>query len=110
MSAEPIASRGHGDGRFRLTVRVSESAREAYRMLGPTSEVPEGALVAAFHRDGQTGQLGPVYVMEHRGQNWSYAVYDAEGYAMEQGVQLCERCHLESPTGGLFGLPKTRDR
>jgi hypothetical protein len=86
---------------------VSESARASYVALRPDLELPDGAIIAAFHRDAKTGQPGPVYVMTRDRGAWKYAVFDAGGRASEHGpLTLCERCHAEAPSGGLFGLPR----
>lgn len=107
LNAAPITSRGHGASSYLMDVRVSADLRESYRSLRPGLVAPSGALVAAFHKDAKTGRPGPVYVMERRGEAWSYQAYEADGRAAEHGVlTLCERCHAESPSGGLFGLPR----
>ncbi|MCC6900336.1 MAG: hypothetical protein IT377_15265 [Polyangiaceae bacterium] len=86
---------------------MSESMVESYRALRPGLTVPDGALIAAFHTDERTGAAGPVYVMERVGQGWKYSAFDADGRATEHGaLALCERCHAEAPSGGLFGLPR----
>lgn len=90
-----------------MDVRVSPNEREAYLALGPGPTLPSGSVVAAFHKDAKTGRPGPVYVMERQGSAWKYLAFEADGRAAEHGVlTLCERCHAESPTGGLFGLPR----
>lgn len=90
-----------------MDVRVSESARAAYLSLHPGSTLPEGSVIAAFHKREKSGDPGPVYVMERRENGWSYSAYQPDGRPDEHGVlTLCERCHAESPNGGLFGLPK----
>lgn len=104
---EPFASRGHGASSYLIDVRVSPAEREAYLSLRPGLSLPAGTLVAAFHTDAKTGRPGPVYVMERQGSGWKYSAFEASGRAAEHGVlTLCERCHAESPTGGLFGLPR----
>lgn len=103
----PIASRGHGAGQYELSIRVTPAERERYVELGGSAEMPVGTLVAAVHRDVRQGQPGPLFVMEKRAQGWSYLALDARGFPREHGVlSLCERCHRESPSGGLFGLPR----
>ncbi|GMV17099.1 MAG: hypothetical protein AMXMBFR56_53230 [Polyangiaceae bacterium] len=104
---EPFASRGHGASAYLIDVRVSPAAREAYLALRPDQSLPSGTLVAAFHKDAKTGRPGPIYVMERQGSGWKYSAFEASGRTAEHGVlTLCERCHAESPTGGLFGLPR----
>lgn len=105
---KPFPSRGHGAGQYEITVKLDPSERARYLELGGRAELPQGTVVAAFHRDTRTGRPGPIYVMQREAQGWAYSAFDAEGLATEHGVlSLCQRCHLESPSGGLFGLPRS---
>lgn len=107
VTPKPFRSSGHGAAGTLVSVRVPESMLESYRALRPGLAVPSGTLVAAFHTDERTSNPGPVYVMERVGDAWKYSAFDAEGRATEHGaLALCERCHAESPSGGLFGLPR----
>ena len=107
MTTEPFPSRGHGAGRYTLELRVSPESREAYVALMPGTTLPNGALIAAFHRESRLGQPGPIYTMEKRGDAWSFRVYGPDGIPAEAGLtELCARCHAESPTDQLFGLPR----
>ena len=90
-----------------MTIRVSPSVRDPYVQLGGGADLPVGAVVAAFHRNVRQAQPGPVFVMEKQERGWRYLAFDARGFAAEHGVlNLCERCHRESPSGALFGLPR----
>jgi len=90
-----------------MTVRVQPDALEEYVAHGSRASLPPGTIIAAFHRDSRRGQPGPVYVMTRTTAGWTYGAYEPSGFAAEHGVLgLCERCHLEAPSGGLFGLPR----
>jgi hypothetical protein len=103
----PIPSKGHGSGQYQITVRVQPDALGDYVAHGSRATMPLGTVVAAFHRDARRGQSGPVYVMTRAASGWTYTAYEPSGFAAEHGVlALCERCHLEAPSGGLFGLPR----
>jgi hypothetical protein len=106
VNPTPFVSKGHGASRTLVSIRVSASVAESYRGLRPDLTLPTGTIVAAFHTDAKTGAPGPVYVMEREADRWKYSALDADGRTSEHGLALCERCHAESPTSGLFGLPR----
>jgi hypothetical protein len=109
VDTEPFPSQGHGAHRYLIDVRVSPDGVDAYRALLPSTRFPPGTITAAFHKDATTGKPGPIYVMEKREDGWRYAVYGPDGSAVEHGLlELCERCHAESRSDSLFGLPHAK--
>jgi hypothetical protein len=110
VNATPFVSRGHGSGTYTISVHVSPDARDRYASLLPGTTIPEGSVIAAFHQDADSGRAGPVYVMERRADGWSFRALDAEGRAVEQSLELCQRCHAEAPADSLFGTPKGRSK
>jgi hypothetical protein len=109
VNEKPFASQGHGTDRYLVDIRVSPEIRDAYLALLPSTKLPVGALVAAFHRDEISGKPGPIYVMEKTNDGWKFAVYASDGSAVQSGaLGLCARCHAESRSDSLFGLPHAK--
>lgn len=106
INPAPLPSNGHGTANTLVSIRVSADVADSYRGLRPGLVLPTGTIVAAFHTDAKTGSPGPVFVMERQADRWKYSALDADGRATEHGLSLCERCHAEAPTNGLFGLPR----
>lgn len=102
----PFLAAGHGTGTWTTVVRISANLTEQYALLPGRVSVPPGAIAAAFHT-AEDGTPAPTFVMERLPDGtWDYLALDAQGVVLPGAdLSLCGRCHAESPSGSLFGLP-----
>jgi len=116
LVAAPFDNDGHvGEGAL-ATVRVNPEARASYEHLMRDSELPDGAVVALFHRATAEGPDGSVYVMQKSGKIWNFFRLAPDGRPTDPpGIQgkvagRCARCHAEGVADGLFGIPRSAGR
>jgi len=113
----PFANNGHPGAGAVAVVRVSPEARGSYERLVRDSALPDGAVVALFHREAADGRPGPVYVMEKSGTSWRYLALRPDGTLPESAPEAarragerCARCHADGVADALFGLPRAGGR
>jgi hypothetical protein len=108
LVSEPFPSRGHDPPRWLSDPRVAPGSTEVYRAAVPGTRFPAGFTVGVLHIERDSGAEHSLFAMEKRSDGrWDYVVADRSGVIRERGrLALCERCHAEAPSDGLFGLPR----
>jgi hypothetical protein len=116
--APPFPAHGHFGGEYDLRVTVDPDSAAAYLALAPATRLATGSIAVARHVRRGSGEAGPVFAMVKRepgfhpaGGDWEYLVLDAGGVVIDRGaLPACARCHAESPSDHLFGLPRDAGR
>ena len=113
MVGLPSANEGHrGEGALAV-VRVSPEARSSYEHLTQDSELPDGTVVALFHRESAEGPAGAVYVMQKTGKIWQFLRLAPDGSLLgpasspQNSAKMCAACHAEGVADALFGVPRS---
>jgi hypothetical protein len=88
---------------------VSPNARDAYASLVTDARLPDAAVVALFHHNREGSERGSIYVMEKRGETWTFQAFDGNG-APTAPSEACARCHSLGVADQLFGLPRSAER
>lgn len=93
-----------GDERW-VELRVPAEYENAYRTLTRGQRLPIGMRVLLTFRATQGAPVQFHFTAEKLEAGWSYRVLSVDGLDENVETSLCQRCHAEGRSDGLFGIP-----